>query len=72
MIIDSYQCSSCYFEDKRPSNRIDPATISPPQPRAEFENVLVMFVCIERYDGREEVEQAAEEFGALVLSLIHI
>jgi hypothetical protein len=69
MIIDSYQCSSCYFEDKKPSNRIDPATISPPQPRAEFQNVLVIFVCIERYDGREEVEAAAEEFSNLVTML---
>ena len=66
MIIDSYQCSSCYFEDKKPSNRIDPATISPPQPRTEFQNVLVIFVCIERYDAHEEVEEAAEEFGTLV------
>ncbi len=71
MIIDSYQCSSCYFEDKKPSNRIDPSTISPPQPRTEFENVLVIFVCVERYDGREEVEQAAEEFGGLVSMLGH-
>jgi hypothetical protein len=27
--------------------------------------VLVVFVCVERYDGREELEQAAAEFGAL-------
>jgi len=66
MIIDSYQCSSCYFEDKKPSNRIDPSTISPPQARRVFSDALVIFVCIERYDGREEVEEAAEEFGALV------
>jgi hypothetical protein len=65
MILDSYQCSSCYFEDKEPSTRIDPSTISPPQGRVSFNNVLVVFVCVERYDGREELEQATAEFGAL-------
>jgi hypothetical protein len=30
-----------------------------------FRNVLLVFVCIELYDGREELEQAAEEFGSL-------
>jgi len=65
MILDSYQCSSCYFEDKEPSTRIDPSTISPPQPRVTFNDVLVVFVCIERYDGRQELEDAASEFGAL-------
>jgi hypothetical protein len=65
MILDSYQCSSCYFEDKEPSTRIDPATISPPQKRVSFNNVLVVFVCVERYDGREELEQVVTEFGAL-------
>jgi len=65
MILDSYQCSSCYFEDKKPSTRIDPSTISPPQPRTVFKDVLVVFVCIERYDGRQELEQVADEFGAL-------
>jgi hypothetical protein len=65
MILDSYQCSSCYFEDKEPSTRIDPATISPAQPRVAFKDVLVVFVCIERYDGRQELEDAVNEFGAL-------
>lgn len=65
MILDSYQCSSCYFEDKKPSTRIDPSTISPPQPRTVFKDVLVVFVCVERYDGRQELEQVADEFGAL-------
>ena len=65
MILDSYQCSSCYFEDKEPSTRIDPATISPAQPRISFNDVLVVFVCIERYDSRQELEEAANEFGAL-------
>lgn len=65
MILDSYQCSSCYFEDKEPSTRIDPATISAPQTRVSFNDVLVVFVCVERYDGREELEQAAAEFDAL-------
>jgi hypothetical protein len=65
MILDSYQCSSCYFEDKEPSTRIDPATISPAQPRVAFTDVLVVFVCIERYDGRQELEDAVNEFGAL-------
>ncbi|MBN1505549.1 MAG: hypothetical protein JW955_01815 [Sedimentisphaerales bacterium] len=65
MILDSYQCSSCYFEDKEPSTRIDPATISPAQPRVTFQDVLVVFVCVERYDGRQELEDAVREFGAL-------
>ena len=65
MILDSYQCSSCYFEDKEPSTRIDPATISLAQPRVEFKDVLVVFVCVERYDGRQELTEATNEFGAL-------
>ena len=65
MILDCYQCSSCYFEDKEPSSRIDPATISASQPRVVFNNVLVVFVCVERYDSRQELVEAADEFGAL-------
>lgn len=65
MILDCYQCSSCYFEDKEPSSRIDPSTISPPQPRMTFQNVLVVFVCIEMYDSKQELMQATEEFTAL-------
>jgi len=65
MILDCYQCSSCYFEDKEPSSRIDPSTISPPQPKMVFRNVLVVFVCIELYDSREELEEAVEEFASL-------
>lgn len=69
MILESYQCSSCYFEDMEPSTRIDPVTISPPQTRVSFNNVLVVFVCVERYDGREEVEQVTTELGSLVTML---
>ena len=65
MILDCYQCSSCYFEDKEPSSRINPDTISEPQPRKVFRDVLVAFVCVELYDAREELEQAAEEFELL-------
>ncbi len=65
MILECYQCSSCYFEDKEPSTRIDPATISPPQPRMAFKDVLVAFVCVELYDDRQEVDEAVEEFAAL-------
>ncbi|MHC4687763.1 MAG: threonyl-tRNA synthetase editing domain-containing protein [Planctomycetota bacterium] len=65
MILDCYQCSSCYFADKEPSSRIDPATISPPQPTMVFRNVLLVFVCIEMYDSKEELEEAAEEFASL-------
>jgi len=65
MILDCYQCRSCYFEDKDPSNRIDPGTISTPQPKRVFRNVLLVFVCIELYDSRDELEEAAEEFGSL-------
>ncbi|MHC4535439.1 MAG: threonyl-tRNA synthetase editing domain-containing protein [Planctomycetota bacterium] len=65
MILDCYQCSSCYFEDKKKSSRIDPLTISEQQPKRVFENVLVVFVCVELYDSKEEVEEAAEEFATL-------
>jgi hypothetical protein len=65
MILDCYQCSSCYFEDKEQSSRIDSATISPPQPKMAFRNVLLVFVCIELYDSKEEAEEAAEEFASL-------
>ena len=65
MILDCHQCSSCYFEDKEQSSRIDPATISQQQPRLVYRNVLVVFVCIEMYASREELEEATEEFEAL-------
>jgi len=65
MILDCYQCSSCYFEDKEPSSRIDPVSISAPQPKMVFRNVLLVFACIELYDSKEEVEEAAEEFASL-------
>ena len=66
MILDCYQCSSCYFEDKKKSSRIDPLTISEQQPKKIFENVLVVFICVEMYDSKQEVEDAAEEFGSLL------
>jgi len=65
MILDCYQCSSCYFEDKEPSSRIDRSTISQAQPKMIFRNVLLVFVCIELYDGRQELEEATEEFASL-------
>ncbi len=65
MILECYQCSSCYFEDKRASNRIDPVTISPAQPRMEFTDVVLVFVCVEMYDGQEELREALAEFQAL-------
>lgn len=65
MILDCYQCSSCYFEDKEPSSRIDPSTISPPQSKTVFENVLVIFVCIEMYDDKQELKQAVEELRTI-------
>ncbi len=65
MILDCYQCSSCYFEDKEPSSRIDPETISSPQEKMVFRNVLVIFVCIELYDDKQELRQAADEFQAM-------
>ena len=66
MIIDCHQCSSCYFEDRIPSSRIDPAMISPQQSRQTFENVLLAFVCIEMYDSREEIEDAVVEFDSIL------
>ena len=65
MILDCYQCSSCYFEDKERSSRIDPDTISATQPRMAFRNVLLIFVCIELYDDKQELTQAADEFEML-------
>jgi len=65
MILDCYQCSSCYFEDKEASSRIDTSTISPPQPKMVFRNVLVVFICIELYDSKEELREAVEEFASL-------
>jgi len=65
MILDCYQCSSCYFEDKEASSRVDPLTISPPQPKMVFRDVLVVFVCIELYDSKQELAEAAEEFTSL-------
>ncbi|MHC4890199.1 MAG: threonyl-tRNA synthetase editing domain-containing protein [Planctomycetota bacterium] len=65
MILDCYQCSSCYFEDKEASSRVDSATISPPQPKMVFRNVLLVFVCIELYDSKQELQEAAEEFASL-------
>jgi hypothetical protein len=65
MILDCYQCSSCYFEDKERSSRIDPLTISAQQPKKVFKKVLVVFVCIELYDSKQELAEAAEEFASL-------
>jgi len=65
MILEFHQCSSCYFEDKEPSTRIDATTISNRQPRQVFDNVLLVFVCIEQYDSREELADAAEEFRSV-------
>ena len=65
MILDCYQCSSCYFEDKEPSSRIDAASISQPQPKMVFRNVLLVFVCIEMYDDKQELQEAAQEFASL-------
>ena len=65
MILECHQCSSCYFEDKEPSSRIDSSTISIPQPKMVFRNVLVVFVCIELYDSKQELEEAAEEFASI-------
>ena len=65
MILECYQCASCYFEDHRPSTRIDSETISPPQPRISFQDVIVTFVCVEMYDGQTEIREVVEEFGRL-------
>ncbi len=65
MILDCHQCLTCYFEDKEPSSRIDAAAISPPQPKMVFRNVLLVFVCIELYDSKEEMQEAAQEFASL-------
>ncbi len=65
MILEFHQCSSCYFEDKKPSTRTEPATIESPQPRTVYTNVLLVFVCIEMYDTIQELQEAAEEFASL-------
>jgi len=61
MILDCYQCSSCHFEDREQSSRIDPATISIPQQKTVFKDVLLIFVCIELYDDMQELKQASDE-----------
>ena len=66
MIVDCHQCSSCYFEDKERSSRIDPVTISAQQTKKVFNDVLVVFVCIELYDSKYEIEEAAEEFESIL------
>ena len=66
MIIDCHQCSSCYFEDKQASSRIDPSTISAPQGKRTFNNALVVFTCIEVYDSKEEIEEAVDELDSLL------
>jgi len=65
MILDCYQCSRCYFQDKEPSSRIDRATIEARQQRVDFTDVLVAFVCVESYDGREELQEAVQELEYL-------
>jgi len=65
MILEFHQCSSCYFEDKERSTRTDPVTIESPQPKTVYTNVLLAFVCIELYDSKQELEEAAEEFASL-------
>jgi len=65
MILECYQCSSCYFEDTEPSSKIDSCAIEARQQRVDFKDVIVVFVCVERYDDHEELNQAALEFSAL-------
>ena len=65
MILECYQCSSCYFEDRRSSSRIDPETISPAQGRVEFKDVLLAFICVETYDSLQELKDVRDEFGQL-------
>ena len=65
MSLDCYQCSSCYFEDKEASSRIDSSAIEVPQSKMVFSDALVVFVCIEVYDSKEELEEAVEEFASL-------
>ena len=55
MILDSYQCSSCYFEDKEPSTRIDPSTISPPQHSPLFSGVYAGHRLADVAPGRTNV-----------------
>jgi hypothetical protein len=65
MILECYQCSSCYFEETEPSSRIEPATISPAQGRKEFAEVVLAFVCVETYDSQQELREVVDEFMRL-------
>jgi hypothetical protein len=65
MILECYQCSSCYFEETQPSSRIDPSAISAAQGRRDFQDVILAFVCVEIYDGQQELRDAVEEFTRL-------
>jgi hypothetical protein len=51
MILECHQCSSCYFEDKDPSSRIDPSTISMQQPKMAAEE----FASISEMIGKRPV-----------------
>jgi hypothetical protein len=48
------------------SSRIDPETISAHQGKMTFSNVLVVFVCMEIYDSKQEIEEAVDELGSLL------
>ena len=61
MILECYQCSSCYFEDTEPSSRIDTSAIEARQRSSDFKDVLVVFICVERYDDYEELNQTVKE-----------
>jgi len=65
MILECYQCSSCHFEERQPSSRVDPAMISSAQGRRDFQDVVLAFVCVEIYDGPQELRDLVEEFGRL-------
>jgi hypothetical protein len=44
---------------------VDPSTIEKDQRKVVFKDVLVAFVCVEMYDGPDELQRAVEEFGSL-------
>lgn len=66
MILECYQCQECFFEDTQTSSRMDPQAISNTQGRREFKDILLVFVCIEHYDGTQELQQATDELVSLL------
>lgn len=61
MIIECYHCTRCAFEDITASDRVAANIVTERQDRVEFVNCLLVFACVEEFDGPEETRDAARE-----------